>query len=134
MIWLLFFITFTSVSQIIGTTYKLDSIEIAQYDFPEAKGYCDALEAASSIGNGWRLPTNAELFFLYQNKVAIGFNQYFYWSSETYAPCFVTIPDCGSVCRYSINMWNGQFVYDRHISLADNPQQVNIYVRLVRNR
>ena len=26
--------TLTSVSQIIGTTYKLDSIEIAQFDLP----------------------------------------------------------------------------------------------------
>ncbi len=57
---LLFFITFTSVSQIIGTTYKLDSIEIAQYDLPTTVTWYNAKRECKELGKGWRLPTKEE--------------------------------------------------------------------------
>ena len=79
---LLFFITFTSVSQIIGTTYKLDSIEIAQYDLPTEVTWYNAKRECKELGWGWRLPTKNELEEMYNNKDLIGnFVNTNYWSS-----------------------------------------------------
>ena len=79
---LLFFITFTSVSQIIGTTYKLDSIEIAQYDLPTEVTWYNAKRECKELGRGWRLPTPYELDKMYNNKDLIGnFVNTNYWSS-----------------------------------------------------
>ena len=79
---LLFFITFTSVSQIIGTTYKLDSIEIAQYDLPTEVTWYNAKRECKELGKGWRLPTKDELDKMYENKDLIGnFVNTNYWSS-----------------------------------------------------
>ena len=80
---LLFFITFTSVSQIIGTTYKLDSIEIAQYDLPTEVTWYNAKRECKELGKGWRLPTKDELYSIYKNKSINGhFSNDFYWSSK----------------------------------------------------
>ena len=79
---LLFFITFTSVSQIIGATYKLDSIEIAQYDLPTEVTWYNAKRECKELGKGWRLPTKYELDKMYENKDLIGnFVNTNYWSS-----------------------------------------------------
>ena len=79
---LLFFIAFTSVSQIIGTTYKLDSIEIAQYDLPTEVTWYNAKRECKELGKGWRLPTKDELNKMYDNKDLIGnFVNTNYWSS-----------------------------------------------------
>ena len=79
---LLFFITFTSVSQIIGTTYKLDSIEIAQFDLPTELTWYNAKRECKELGKGWRLPTPYELDKMYNNKDLIGnFVNTNYWSS-----------------------------------------------------
>ena len=82
---LLFFNLFTAVSQIIGTTYKLDSIEIAQFDLPTTVTWYNAKRECKELGNGWRLPTKEELDKLYNNKDLIGnFVNNNYWSSTEY--------------------------------------------------
>ena len=74
--------TFTSTSQIIGTTYKLDSIEIAQYDLPTEVTWYNAKRECKELGKGWRLPTKEELEEMYNNKDLIGnFVNTNYWSS-----------------------------------------------------
>ena len=87
---LLFFIAFTSVSQIIGTTYKLDSIEIAQYDLPTEVTWYNAKRECKELGKGWRLPTKDELDKMYDNKDLIGnFVNTNYWSSTEYNSNYV---------------------------------------------
>ena len=87
---LLFFITFTSASQIIGTTYKLDSIEIAQYDLPTEVTWYEAKKECKELGKGWRLPTKYELDKMYDNKDLIGnFINTNYWSSTEYNSDYV---------------------------------------------
>jgi len=82
---LAFLISFTSVSQIIGTTYKLDSIEIAQYDLPTTVTWYNAKRECKELGKGWRLPTKDELDEMYNNKDLIGnFVNTNYWSSTEY--------------------------------------------------
>ena len=82
----LFFIKFTSVSQIIGTTYTLDSIEIAQYDLPTEVTWYNAKRECKELGKGWRLPTKDELDKMYNNKDLIGnFVNTNYWSSTEYS-------------------------------------------------
>ena len=81
----MFFITFTSASQIIGTTYKLDSIEIAQFDLPTEVTWYNAKRECKELGKGWRLPTKDELDKIYNNKDLIGnFVNTNYWTSTVY--------------------------------------------------
>jgi hypothetical protein len=78
-------ISFISGSQIIGTTYKLDSIEIAQYDLPTEVTWYNAKRECKELGKGWRLPTKDELDKMYNNKDLIGnFVNTNYWSSTEY--------------------------------------------------
>ena len=87
---LLFFITFTSVSQIIGTTYKLNNIEIAQFDLPTEVTWYNAKRECKELGKGWRLPTKEELDEMYNNKDLIGnFVNTNYWSSTEYSSNYV---------------------------------------------
>jgi len=82
---ILFFSSFQSVSQIIGTTYKLDSIEIAQYDLPTEVTWYNAKRECKELGKGWRLPTKDELDKIYNSKDLIGnFFNTNYWSSTEY--------------------------------------------------
>ena len=77
--------SFTSISQIIGTTYKLDSIEIAQFDLPTTVTWYNAKRECKELGKGWRLPTKEELDKMYDNKDLIGnFVNTNYWSSTEY--------------------------------------------------
>ena len=70
---------------IIGKSFKIGNLEIAQYDFPGTMNWNDAKIACEALGDGWRLPSLDELNILYQNKVAIGgFESTNYWSSEEY--------------------------------------------------
>ena len=81
----LFLNSFVSVSQIIGTTYKLDSIEIAQFDLPTEVTWYNAKRECKELGKGWRLPTKDELDRMYNNKDLIGnFVNTNYWSSTEY--------------------------------------------------
>ena len=82
---LLFLSSFTSASQIVGTTYKLDSIEIAQFDLPTEVTWYNAKRECKELGKGWRLPTKDELDRMYNNKDLIGnFVNTNYWSSTEY--------------------------------------------------
>ena len=76
---------FTSASQIIGTTYVLDSIEIAQFDLPGEVTWYNAKRECKELGKGWRLPTKDELENIYNHKDLIGnFVNTNYWSSTVY--------------------------------------------------
>jgi hypothetical protein len=83
----LFFVFYFSFAQeskdIIGNPIKLDSILIAQNDFPKSKSWANAKKACSDLGEGWRLPTKDELNILYKNKERIGgfISNRVYWSS-----------------------------------------------------
>ena len=82
---LLFLSSFTSASQIAGTTYVLDSIEIAQYDLPTEVTWYNAKRECKELGKGWRLPTKDELEEIYNHKALIGnFVNTNYWSSTVY--------------------------------------------------
>jgi hypothetical protein len=59
-------------NDIIGTTIKLEGIEVAQFDFPNKMTVMEAITACKSLGQGWRLPSGTELMFLYENKNEIG--------------------------------------------------------------
>jgi hypothetical protein len=92
---------------IIGTPYKLDDMQVAQYDFPNSMTYEDAKYVCSKLGEGWRLPTKYELNNIYQNKDQIkGFvsqlqilndSEYYtdpniyYWSDTEYDELYVWI-------------------------------------------
>jgi hypothetical protein len=69
---------------IIGTSFKIDNLEIAQYAFPHEVNWTDALQACASLGDGWRLPTRYELSILYKYKDQFGDSlNGIYWSSNT---------------------------------------------------
>lgn len=73
----------TDHANIIGKPYRIDDLEIAQYDFPDKIIWSDAMKACNALGEGWRLPTKNELNKLYQNKYKIGsFTKNYYWSSS----------------------------------------------------
>ena len=61
-----------SKNPIIGIPKKLGSIEIAEYDFPNAMDWDEAKVACTKLGNGWRLPTKVELNSMYLNKKLLG--------------------------------------------------------------
>ena len=83
---LLFFNLFTAVSQIVGTAYKLDSIEIAQFDLPDEVTWYNAKRECKELGKGWRLPTKGELEKIYNNRDLIGnFVSTNYWSSSSFS-------------------------------------------------
>ena len=73
------------INPIIGKTYKIGNIEVAEKDFSNMMNWQIANNACESLGNGWRLPTKDELNILYQNKDKIGgftdIEYSFYWSS-----------------------------------------------------
>ena len=90
---------------IIGTPYKLDDMQVTQFDFPNSMTYEDAKYMCSKLGEGWRLPTKYELNSIYQNKDQIkGFvsqlqilndSEYYtdpniyYWSGTEYGNNYV---------------------------------------------
>jgi hypothetical protein len=83
------FICFLSKGQavdsasIIGKSLKLGNLIVAQNDFPNQMNWDDAKKACTSLGNGWRLPTQYELEILNKNKAIIsGFTNGSYWSSN----------------------------------------------------
>lgn len=72
-----------SKNPIVGIPKKLGSIEIAEYDFPNAMDWDEAKVACTKLGNGWRLPTKAELNIMYLNKDRLGsFSSGAYWGSS----------------------------------------------------
>lgn len=72
----------TDYKNIIGKPIKIGNIEAAQYDFPKIMNWEDAKKACADLGEGWKLPNNVELNYLYQNRFAFGgFAPGAYWSS-----------------------------------------------------
>jgi hypothetical protein len=58
-------------------------LEVRSTDEPGSLTWYDAKVKCESFGEGWRMPTKAELDCLYKNKDVIGgFNRDYYWSSE----------------------------------------------------
>ena len=79
----------TDYKNIIGKSIKIGNLEIAQYDFPDKMNLNDAKKACADLGEGWKLPSQDELNYLYENKVAIGgFASVYYWSSTEFDGSF----------------------------------------------
>ena len=67
-------------TSIIGNTFKLGNLEIAQFDIKEPLNWLDAQKAVKNLGQGWRLPGRVELDDMFKIRKKLGANQ-FYWSS-----------------------------------------------------
>lgn len=69
---------------IIGKTTKIGNIEVAEKDLPKKYTWERATELVSLLGNGWRLPTVAELqaIALESKSLGMGEQDPFYWSSD----------------------------------------------------
>ena len=68
---------------IIGNSFRMESLVVAQNDFPNEMNWDNANKACANLGDGWRLPTQSELDFLFQRKDEIGrFGSSAYWSSR----------------------------------------------------
>jgi len=58
-------------------------IEVANFDALEPMAWDEAMKWANGLGDGWRLPTNDELYLMYIARVRIGgFASAYYWSSS----------------------------------------------------
>ncbi len=87
------------LKDIIGTPFKIENLEVAQYDFPEEMTWEDALDACNKLGEGWRVPNRDELNTLYQNMDKIGgCAKDSYWSSteDVYSSAWVQFFDDGT--------------------------------------
>jgi len=79
--------------RIIGESYKIGNLEVAQFNFPEKMNWDDANEFCASLGDGWRLPTKVELSNLYRERVKIGASGGMYWSSTENTEYFIWARD-----------------------------------------
>ena len=108
----------TDYKNIIGNPIKIDTLEVAQNDFPREMNWNEANKACEALGNGWRLPTKDELNILYQNKDKIGgFASASYWSSSEY------------VIDYEYVAWFQYFSSGVQTSFS---KDVTLYVRAIR--
>jgi hypothetical protein len=74
-----------SNTDIIGTPIIMGYLEIAQHDFPEKMRWVDASNACKNLGDGWRLPDQNELDFIFKNANKIeNLSDNYYWSSFVY--------------------------------------------------
>ena len=79
----------TDSASIIGKSFRLGNLVVAQKDFPKQMLWEDAKKACEALGNGWRLPTKDEQKILYKNRENVGFTPIkangdgwgVYWSS-----------------------------------------------------
>ena len=53
---------------VIGNTFQISGMKIAQYDFPDSMTWTEAKKACFSLGDGCRLPTMRELNEMYIHK------------------------------------------------------------------
>ena len=106
---LLFILPFFMFSQksVIGKTYNLNGLEIAQFDFLEPMTYDVAVKECLKLGSGWRLPTKEEMEEIYKNKNSLGGfvspiyvednsefyidNNVYYWSGSSYGSDYVWV-------------------------------------------
>jgi uncharacterized protein (TIGR02145 family) len=66
-------------SAIIGTPYKVLNLEVAANDFATDMDYSEAVEACSSLGDGWRLPTSEDFKVITDSKYNIPFSRSTSW-------------------------------------------------------
>ena len=92
-------------------------IEWQQNPPKKSMNWHKAIEYAESLGEGWRLPTRAELIDACDNKIE-GFEAIYYWSSSTYAQ--------DTNVAWSVN------VYDGYVDSSDKTNSF-YYVRCVRD-
>ena len=73
----------TDYKNIIGKPIEFGNLEIAKYDFPDRIKWYDANKACAELGDGWRLPTEKEIYdILFYNKAKIGMLHSIYWSNS----------------------------------------------------
>jgi hypothetical protein len=70
----------------IGKPIRFTYVEVAQFDFPKQCTYDEALRISKKLGNGWRLPTRAELKKMFEKREEIkGFEWgEYYMTNEVY--------------------------------------------------
>jgi hypothetical protein len=70
-------------AKIIGTPFRIGSLEVAQYDFPEEIDWHEAMKVCTALGTGWRLPTIEELRIILKTHDKISTcSGLVYWSSS----------------------------------------------------
>ena len=70
----------TNINQIFRDKY---SIEIADNDFPHQMHWKNAMAACQRLGNGWRLPSYDELYYIHHNATLKNeFKEGWYWTNE----------------------------------------------------
>ena len=71
-----------SKSSIIGNPKIIGQLEVAEIDLPDSVNWAMANNSCKELGEGWRLPSKEELYYLYKKKDTIGgFNNFNYWTS-----------------------------------------------------
>lgn len=69
---------------IVGTPAKIGNLEIAHNDFPGSWSLGVSIKACTKLGDGWRLPTQAEMDLIFAARRDIGgFGNYFYWYNDS---------------------------------------------------
>jgi hypothetical protein len=70
------------IQRVKGAPIKIDSLEVAEINFPDKPNWENAKILCAALGDGWRLPTKKELNDIYHNKNKIsGLTNEIYWSS-----------------------------------------------------
>lgn len=103
-------------NDMVGNPTTVNNIEVAQYDLPGIMTHAEAKVESEKIGNGWRLPTLAELKMLYQNKDQIQNFAVWYWAleDETGDPWRVSLVNGLYVVGNENGKYNVRLVRDRH--------------------
>ena len=122
----------TDYKNIIGKPIRIGNLEIAQYDFPSDLNWDESNAACLALGDGWRLPSFDELKFLYQNRVAIGMNQYRYWSSLMSPDSPKYLSDGRTYNFGWVLIFEGEGYPYRDGGLVTNGESPKIYTRAVR--
>ena len=89
--------------------YLRQKIEFEVYpeDLSIKHSFIEALAACKLLGEGWRLPTRAELLLMYENKDKIkGFANSDYWSSAENGSDDAWGQNFSNGCQYFINKFN----------------------------
>lgn len=72
---------------IIGQPILFNGLLVAQFDFPNNMNLEDAKKACKNLGDGWRLPTEAELNLIFKERKELNNSNFefekYYWCSDT---------------------------------------------------
>ena len=94
-------------TEIIGTPIKIENLEVAQNDFPDAMEWESAVKACEKLGSGWRLPTKDELDLMYSRRWYIGgFGNTSYFSSSEDGSSDIWLQDFKFGFKYSSGKYN----------------------------